>query len=53
MNHIIHAAESRGMDPGPLGAVRPFAQAVIDAGHGADNIARLTRHYLEHRANRS
>ncbi|MET8830429.1 NAD(P)-binding domain-containing protein [Streptomyces sp. NPDC004610] len=50
MNHIIHAAESRGMDPGPLGAVRPLAQAVIDAGHGTGNFARLTRHYLENRS---
>lgn len=50
MDHIIHAAESRGMDPGPLGAVRPLARALIDAGHGDDNIARLTRHYVDSRA---
>ncbi|MFI6908774.1 NAD(P)-dependent oxidoreductase [Nonomuraea sp. NPDC050394] len=49
MDHIIHAAESRGMDPGPLGAVRPVAQGVIDAGHGACHIARLTLHYLNTR----
>ncbi|MER5325204.1 NAD(P)-dependent oxidoreductase [Streptosporangium roseum] len=50
MDHIIHATQSRGMDPGPLGAVRPLAQAVIDAGHGDDNIARLTLQYLNNRS---
>jgi 3-hydroxyisobutyrate dehydrogenase-like beta-hydroxyacid dehydrogenase len=50
MDHIIHAAESRGMDPGPIGAVRPLAQAVIDAGHGTDDISRLARYYLDNRS---
>ncbi|NEW45679.1 NAD(P)-dependent oxidoreductase [Nocardia cyriacigeorgica] len=50
MNHVIHATGSRGMDPGPLGAVRSHAQAVVDAGHGGDHIARLARHYLATRA---
>ncbi|GAA0939334.1 NAD(P)-dependent oxidoreductase [Nonomuraea longicatena] len=50
MDHIIHAAESRGMDPGPLGSVRPLAQAVVEAGHGGDDITRLTRHYLDNRS---
>ncbi|WP_043636194.1 NAD(P)-dependent oxidoreductase [Nonomuraea candida] len=50
IDHIIHATQSRGMDPGPLGAVRPLAQAVIDAGHGGDDIARLTLQYLDTRS---
>ncbi|MFI6538678.1 NAD(P)-dependent oxidoreductase [Nonomuraea sp. NPDC050547] len=50
MDHIIHAAQDRGMDPGPLGAVRPVAQAVVDAGHGTDDIARLSLHYLSTRS---
>ncbi|REJ04074.1 NAD(P)-dependent oxidoreductase [Microbacterium bovistercoris] len=53
MDHIIHAAASRGMDAGPLGAVRSFAQEVIDAGGGDDDIARLARGYLTATANRS
>ena len=50
MDHIVHAARDRGMDPGPLGAVRPFARAVVDAGHGHENAARLAVHYLEDRS---
>ena len=50
MKHIVHAARDRSMDPGPLGAVLPFARAVVDAGHGGDNFARLAVHYLEGRS---
>ncbi|MEU3019830.1 hypothetical protein ABZ635_20830 [Nocardiopsis sp. NPDC007018] len=50
MDHVIHASRDRGMDPGPLAAVRPIAQAAVDAGHGHENAARLSLRYLEDRA---
>ena len=50
MGHIVHAAESRGMDPGPLGAVLPLARAIVDAGQGSDDTSRISRHYLDSRS---
>ncbi|MET9795399.1 NAD(P)-dependent oxidoreductase [Nocardiopsis alba] len=50
MDHIVHAARDRGMDPGPLAAVRPFVRAAVEDGHGDENAARLAVRYLESRS---
>jgi 3-hydroxyisobutyrate dehydrogenase-like beta-hydroxyacid dehydrogenase len=42
IEHIIHAAEQRGIDTGVLAAARTIAQRAIDAGHGEDGFSRLT-----------
>jgi 3-hydroxyisobutyrate dehydrogenase-like beta-hydroxyacid dehydrogenase len=42
MDHIIHAADSHGIDADVLRAGRAIAQRAIDAGHGNDGFARLT-----------
>lgn len=41
MDHIIHAAEDRGIDTGVLRAARAVAQRAIDEGNGTDGIERL------------
>ncbi|NYI05643.1 NAD(P)-dependent oxidoreductase [Allostreptomyces psammosilenae] len=41
MDHVLHTARSHGIDTGPLAAARAIAQRAIDAGHGADGLARL------------
>jgi 3-hydroxyisobutyrate dehydrogenase-like beta-hydroxyacid dehydrogenase len=41
MEHVIHAAQARGIDTGVLSAARAVAQRAIDAGHGNDSFSRL------------
>ncbi|WEV27024.1 NAD(P)-binding domain-containing protein [Streptomyces sp. 71268] len=41
IEHVIHAADDRGMDTGVLRAARAVAQRAIDEGHGTDGIERL------------
>ncbi|MFF5262571.1 NAD(P)-dependent oxidoreductase [Actinomadura viridis] len=42
MEHIVHAAEDRGIDAGALRSIRAMARRAIDAGHGTDGFARIT-----------
>jgi 3-hydroxyisobutyrate dehydrogenase-like beta-hydroxyacid dehydrogenase len=42
MAHVIHAAETRGLDTSVLRAAHAVARRVIDAGHGDDSVSRLT-----------
>ncbi len=42
MAHVIHAAETRGLDTGVLRAAHAVAQRVIDAGDGDDSPSRMT-----------
>jgi len=42
MAHVIHAAETRGLDTGVLRAAHAAAQRVIDAGNGDDSPSRMT-----------
>lgn len=42
MAHVIHAAETRGLDTSVLRAAHAVARRVVDAGHGEDSISRLT-----------
>jgi 3-hydroxyisobutyrate dehydrogenase-like beta-hydroxyacid dehydrogenase len=42
IEHIIHAAEQRGLDTGVLYSARAIAQRAIDARHGEDGFSRLT-----------
>jgi hypothetical protein len=46
IEHIIHAAEQRGLDTGVLAAARTIAQPAIGAGHGEDGFSRLTETLL-------
>ncbi|MET8048270.1 MULTISPECIES: NAD(P)-dependent oxidoreductase [unclassified Streptosporangium] len=41
MAHIIHAAQTRGIDTGVLSAARAVTRRAIDAGHGDDSFSRL------------
>ena len=41
MEHTIHAAEARGLDATSLRGVHAAARRAIEAGHGADHIARI------------
>ncbi len=41
IDHVIHAADDRGMDTGVLRAARAVARRAIDEGHGTDGIERL------------
>ncbi|GAA4682077.1 NAD(P)-dependent oxidoreductase [Streptomyces youssoufiensis] len=41
IDHVIHAADDRGMDTGVLRAARAVAQRAIDEGNGTDGIERL------------
>lgn len=43
MEHIIHAAQARGLDVGVLSAARAVTQRAIDAGYGSDGFSRLTQ----------
>lgn len=42
MAHIIETAEAREIDASVLRAVHALATRAIDAGHGADDVSRLT-----------
>jgi 3-hydroxyisobutyrate dehydrogenase-like beta-hydroxyacid dehydrogenase len=42
MAHIIETAEARRIDASVLRAVHALATRAIDAGHGADDVSRLT-----------
>ena len=42
MAHIIETAEGRGIDVSVLRAAHALATRAIDAGHGADELSRLT-----------
>ncbi|MCC3769959.1 NAD(P)-dependent oxidoreductase [Streptomyces sp. UNOC14_S4] len=42
MEHIIHAADDRGIDTGILRAAKAIAQRAVDEGHGSDGFSRLT-----------
>jgi len=42
MAHVIHAAQTRGLDTSVLRAAHAAALRVIDAGQGGDSISRLT-----------
>ncbi len=42
MEHIIHAAEDRGIDAGVLRAARATARRAVAEGHGDDGFSRLT-----------
>ncbi|MEU4407462.1 NAD(P)-binding domain-containing protein [Streptosporangium sp. NPDC023963] len=41
MEHIIHAAQARGIDTGVLSAARAVALRAVDAGQGGDGFSRL------------
>ncbi|WP_436758971.1 NAD(P)-dependent oxidoreductase [Streptosporangium sp. V21-05] len=41
MEHIVHAAQARGIDTGVLNAARAVARRAIDAGRGGDSFSRL------------
>lgn len=41
MQHIIDAADARGIDTTVLGAARLIVERVIDAGHGGDDFSRV------------
>ncbi|GAA3412598.1 NAD(P)-dependent oxidoreductase [Streptosporangium vulgare] len=41
MEHIIHAAQARGIDTGVLSAAQAVARRAIDAGQGGDSFSRL------------
>ncbi len=41
MEHIVHAAEQRGLDATVMGAALALAQRAIAAGHGEDGFSRL------------
>ncbi|WP_425585893.1 NAD(P)-dependent oxidoreductase [Streptomyces thioluteus] len=41
MEHVVHAAEARGLDTSLIGAALGMARRVIDAGQGRDGIPRL------------
>jgi 3-hydroxyisobutyrate dehydrogenase-like beta-hydroxyacid dehydrogenase len=41
MEHIMHAAQARGIDVDVLSAAKAIAQRAIDAGHGTDGFSRL------------
>ncbi|WP_171168765.1 NAD(P)-dependent oxidoreductase [Streptomyces sp. I05A-00742] len=41
MEHIVHAAEARGLDTSVIGSALAVARRAIDAGLGGDGISRL------------
>ncbi|MEW2479829.1 NAD(P)-binding domain-containing protein [Mycobacterium sp. NPDC049093] len=42
VRHLIAASEAAGLDAGALEAFRGYVDAAVDAGHGADEISRIS-----------